>query len=148
MTFITITNSTGYLLANNSSMTNNSGNYSFSMVLPAGTFNWTSYANDSIGNWNYSDTWTFTISQAYNPVQLRLNGTQNDNRTYTYPQAINATATSAGGTVYLYRSTSSVSSPDLVLLGNGTHEYFVNATGNENYTGNTTGLTFYAFVNK
>jgi len=135
----------------NLTMTNNTYGgsiYNYSVILPAGTFYWKSYANDTSGNWNVSDTWIFTIGKASNPVNLYLNGTKNDNRTYTYPESINATGTSEVGTVYLYRDGASVSNPELIRLGNGTYTYKVNATGNQNYTDNSTGLTFYAFVNK
>ncbi|MFH1473806.1 MAG: PGF-pre-PGF domain-containing protein [Candidatus Aenigmatarchaeota archaeon] len=151
---ITIRNSTGVLI-NNASMTNDTFNgsiYNYSIILPADTYNWTAYANDTSGTWNATDTWIFTISQANNPVSLYFNGTENANKTYTYPAAINATATS-GGTVYLYRNGTHIAngtSPQAenILLGNNTYPYKVNATGNANYTSNSTGLTYYASVNK
>jgi hypothetical protein len=156
MTFITITNSAGYVLVNNSSMSNltyGENIYNFSIILPAGTFNWTSYANNSTNNWNSSGTWTFTIGLADNPVHLYLNNSIDQNKTYIYPQAINATSTATSGTVYLYRNESPVAngtSPinETILLGNGTYVYKVNATGNQNYSDNTTSLILHAFVNK
>ncbi|OGI12568.1 hypothetical protein A3K64_01535 [Candidatus Micrarchaeota archaeon RBG_16_36_9] len=153
--FITIRNSTGVLI-NNASMTNSYGGsvYNYSIVLPADTFNWTSYTNDSANNWNTSDTLVFTIGKAVNPVDLYLNGTINANRTnYTYPQAINATGTTTVGTVFLYRNGTHIingTSPqsENILLGNDTYPYKVNSTGNQNYSDNATGVTFYALVNK
>ncbi|MBI5698681.1 MAG: hypothetical protein HZC29_09455 [Thaumarchaeota archaeon] len=38
--------------------------YSFNETLPAGTFYWKSYANDSRNIWNFSDTWYFTIAKS------------------------------------------------------------------------------------
>jgi len=156
MTFITITNSSGYVLVNNSTMSNltyTGDIYNYSIILPVGTFNWTSYANDSSNSWNSTGNITFTIYQADNSVHLYLNGSVDQNKNYTYPEAINATATSSGGTVYLYRNNEHIingTSPqsELVLLGTGTYNYTVNATGNQNYSDNTTGLglIFYAFV--
>jgi len=127
--------------------------YNYSVILPAGTYYWKSYANDTSNNQNSSDTWIFTISKADNPVNLYLNGTQNDNKTYIYPENVNATATATAGMVYLYRdgvhiSNGTSSQSELILLGNGTYAYQVNATGNQNYTDNSTGVIFYALVNK
>lgn len=158
MTFITITNSTGYVLVNNISMSNltyEGDIYNFSVTLPAGTFNWTSYANDSSNNWNFSDTWNFAIGQADNPVYLYFNnGTNfmNQNTTITYGTQINATGIPAIGTAYIFRNglnVTSENSQNVILGANITgHEYKVNATGNTNYSDNSTGLIFYAFVNK
>ncbi len=151
---ITIRNPTGVLI-NNASMSNTYGGniYNYSVILPAGTFNWTSYANDTSGNWNLTNTWVFTISNASNPINIYLNDTLNSNRTYTYPQAINATATSAEGTVYIYRNEIHVvngTSPrsELILLGYGVYVYKVNATGNANYSDNTTAILYNASVSK
>ena len=117
-----------------------------------GNYNWTwSAKNDT--DWVTNDTFVFTLNNASNPIHLYLNMTLDANITYTYPQAVNATATSAGGTVYLYRNLSHIingTSPqsELILLGNGTYNYTVNATGNQNYSDNSSSIVYYAFVNK
>lgn len=113
---------------------------------------WKSYGTNATGT-NVTPSWNFTIAQADNIVNLYLNGTQNNDRTYNYPESVNATATSTTGTVYLYRDGTHITngtSPqsEEILLGNGTYTYKTNATGNENYSDNTTGLTFYALINK
>jgi PGF-pre-PGF domain-containing protein len=128
----------------------------FSIVLndlPVQTFVYRWIANDTSANWNSTDNFTFVINKSDNPVSLYFNGTQNSNRTYSYPNIVNATATSAGGTVYFYRNGTHISngtSPqsEQILLVNNTYPYKANATGNENYTDNTTGITYYAIVNK
>jgi PGF-pre-PGF domain-containing protein len=152
---ITIRNLTGVLISNASmsDATYGGGIYNYSIILPAGTFNWTSYANDTSGNWNSSTTWTITISNASNPVNLYLNDTLNGNSTYIYPQVINATATSASGTVYIYRNETHIvngTSPqsEQISLGSGLYIYKINATGNANYSDNTTAITYNATVNK
>jgi PGF-pre-PGF domain-containing protein len=130
--------------------------YSRSIVLPAGTYYWKSYANDSLNNWNTSANWTFTIGNGTNPVYLYLNNSTNQNNTYYYPQTINATATSTAGTVFLYRNNSylvngtiwTTNESTYILLGNNTYPFKANATGNANYSDNTTGVTYYAIVNK
>jgi len=135
---------------NNYSMTNSYGGnkYNYSIILPAGTFYWKSYANDTSNNWNSSTMSTFTTSKASIGVNLYLNGTLNSNRTYTYPESVNATATSSVLTPSLYRDGVYKGTNEQILLGNGTYAYKVNATGNQNYSDNSTGLTYYAFVNK
>ena len=67
--------------------------------------------------------------------------------------AVNATGTTYIGSVYIYRNgvyRDSGGSPqgEYILLGNGTYAYKINSTGNENYSDNSTGVTYYALVNK
>ncbi|MFQ6020812.1 MAG: hypothetical protein ACE5J4_02225, partial [Candidatus Aenigmatarchaeota archaeon] len=117
------------------------------ITLPAGIWNYTCN-NTETGNYSINSTSNImTINKANNPVYLHLNGTQG-NRTYVYPEAVNATGTSTAGTVYLYRDDSYKGTNEQILLGNGTYEYKVNATGNENYLDNTSGVTYFAFINK
>ena len=143
------TNYTMFLLSGNKT----NGTWSYNATIAAGTYYWKSYTNDTANAWNSTNTWIFTIAKADNPVNLYLNGTLNTNVTYTYPATVNATGTTAVGTVYVYRDNSllvSGASPqtNISLLGNGTYAYKVNATGNANYSDNSTGITYYAFVNK
>ena len=127
--------------------------YNYTRVLSANDGNpqyWKVYANDTAGNWNFTGQWDFTIQKASNPTHLYLNGTEDSNKTYTYPQAINATAaqTYPVGSVYLSRDGVNVSDHEEVLLGNGTYAYSVIATGSVDYLDNSTPLTYYAIVDK
>ncbi len=90
--FITIRNSTGILI-NNSSMDNTYGGgiYNYSIILPAGTYNWTSYANNSDNKWNSSNTWSFTIGKGATNISLWLNGTE-ASRSYNLYDIANFTA--------------------------------------------------------
>ena len=101
---------------------------------------------------NYSGNTTvynITVEKAPNPVTLSLNDTVDGNATYTYPEAVGASAASSFGEVYMYRDGVLVANAsEETLFASGTYEYHVNATGNENYSDNTTGLTYYAIVNK
>ncbi len=129
------------------------GIWSYNATLPAGTFYWKSYANDTNGNPNSTANWTFAINKTAINVNLYLNGTLNSNVTYIYLATVNATGTSTGGIVNVYRDGNlmvSGASPQTNLsnLGNGTYAYKVNATGNANYSDNLTGVTYYAFVNQ
>lgn len=81
------------------------------------------------------------------PLNLYFNGTANANKTYTYPNASNATGTvTVGETGYLYRDNvlkSTATTPnETILLGNGTYAYKLNSTNN------ATGVTYYVLVNK
>ena len=146
--FIEIMNSTD-LLVNNVSMNSTGDTWNYSIVLPAESFSWSVYANDTLGKWNEPEVWMFTINKSANIVDLYLNDVVNENRTYAYPEAVNATATSLIGDVYLYRDDVLVANAsEEIILGNGTYAYKVDATGNQNYSDNTSEVTYYAFVNK
>ncbi|MFH1473864.1 MAG: polysaccharide deacetylase family protein [Candidatus Aenigmatarchaeota archaeon] len=138
----------------NTTMNGTYPNYYYNTTpLATGTYMYRFVANDLQGNENATDIQYFTIGMASNPVNIYLNGTLNSNNSnYTYPEAVNATATSLIGDVYLYRNGTLVANGTMpseeVLLGNGTYEYKVNATGNQNYSDNTSGSTYYAMVNK
>jgi len=57
-----------------------------------------------------------------------------------YPNTTNTTGSGCPAqiTCNLYRNGSSVSNPENILLGVGTHVYVYNTTGNQNYSSNTT----------
>ncbi|MEM7821186.1 MAG: hypothetical protein QW751_03245, partial [Candidatus Aenigmatarchaeota archaeon] len=76
--------------------------YSYSTILPAGTFYWKSWANDTNNNWNVSDTWYITIEKAPTAITLLLNGTDGD-KTYPTGSVANFTVilNVSGKTVYL-----------------------------------------------
>jgi hypothetical protein len=122
--------------------------YSYNITLPAGTFYWKSYANDSSGNVNASTQQTFTITKADNSVDLYLNGNKDQNLTVTYLTQTNATSVASSGTASLYRDDISVSNPEIATLAADTagYKYTANTTGSQNYTSNST--TFYLFINK
>jgi hypothetical protein len=127
-----------------------SGNvYSFSTVVPAGTFYWKSYGTDVFNNSNVTDSYAFIVGTAANPVDLWLNGNRNQNVTMTYGGSSNATGTTTVGTAALTRDGSPVSNPEVMVLGANTagYAYKVTSTGNANYSDNSTGLTYYLIVN-
>lgn len=110
------------------------------------------YIFNVTGNANYTDvsskTMTLNITKAGNPVTLLLNGVAG-NLSITYPQQLNATANSGVGTK-LYRNGTDVTSENKlnVSLSAGYYSYLVNATGNANYSANSTGITYYANISK
>ncbi len=106
----------------------------------------------SSGDQNYSSeslTYWLNITKGGNSVTLLLNG-QADNLTVQYPQQVNASASSSQGTTYLFRDDSDKTSENSlnVTLGVGYYTYKVNATGDQNYSDNSTGITFYANVTR
>ena len=132
--------------AQNYSMTNatyGGSIYNYSAVLPAGTFYWKSYANDtaSPSNWNASDTWVFTIAKESTTTNLLLNGVAN-NLTVAYPQQVNATASTTNGTFDLYRNGTNVTAQNSLndTLGAGYYNFTAINLGNQNYTGSNTTL--------
>jgi PGF-pre-PGF domain-containing protein len=161
--FITIRNSTGVLI-NNASMANTYGGsiYNYSLVLPAGTFNWTSYANDSANNWNASDTWTFTISNNTPDVKIFIDDLTN-NKTINYSTSVtikgNSSNTTTPPNFNLYvinvstsplvslSNTSNNPATLTLTLGNGTYQVIYNTTGNANWS-STSNSTIFLLVNK
>lgn len=65
--------------ATNYSMNDQGGGvYNYNATLPAGTFYWKSWANDTVNNWASSSTWTFTIAPAASTPTLYINGSDAD----------------------------------------------------------------------
>jgi len=140
---IAITNSTDVLI-NNSSMNLISGDeylgvYSYNASLPAGTFSWTSYANDTLGR-NATDSLAFTINKASNPTNLYFNnGTEyeNQNIDIVYSTPINVTGICTAGDCNLYRNDTGISENNTeVILGVGVWRYLLVSSGNQNYSTN------------
>ncbi|MBR9682450.1 MAG: DUF2341 domain-containing protein, partial [Candidatus Aenigmarchaeota archaeon] len=59
------------------------------LAVNTGGYSYKWYANDTADNWNVTGALTYVINKADNPVNLYFNGTQNSNRTYTYPEVVN-----------------------------------------------------------
>jgi parallel beta-helix repeat protein len=70
--------------------------YSFNDTLPAGSFYWKSYANDTLGNSNSTPKWEFTVSKNSSVVaHLYFNGSDSDT-SFNASQAINITGVLTG----------------------------------------------------
>ncbi len=135
-----------------------SGGVSEIIRLLVGDYN---YTYNTSGNLNYSiafKNFTLRIGKGQISVSLFLNSTQNSNKTYTYPQAINSTGSKSTTVESQYnislfrdgRIVSSSTSGDLtqenIFLVPGTYNYTVLFNGSSNYTDVVT--TFYATVSK
>lgn len=123
--------------AANYSMTNDTYGgaiYDYSEILPAGTYYWKSYANDTSDNWNATDTWAFTIARATSTCSLIFDKTSPQN----YSTAINASCscTNPEATATLWRNSTNVTSENNqnVVLAASTWNYTCNVSQSQNYT--------------
>jgi len=123
--------------------TSRSGNISYiNITLPATTFTWYLWANDSNANTNQTDNYTHTIAQASQSCTI----INNESTTEIYPTAVNISATCEYGSVNMYRwdqdtgVEGAVSNPNAWLPPSNTtrgYRYFnytANTTGNQNYS--------------
>ena len=133
----------------NFSMEKNNDEYYYNFGnLSAGNYSFRFWANDSSGNANSTDLLSLIINKSSNPIALSINNVRG-NVSITYGTQSNAAATAAGN-VSLFRDNINVNNPDVSTLPVKTsgYAYKANATGNENYTDNSSGVTYYLFINK
>jgi len=133
----------------NYSVSNVSDVYIFNRTnLAAGTYYYYWWARDIVGNYNTSEIGYYTVSKASPSVSLLLNSVA-DNLTLTYLQNLNASASTDGGTLHLYRNDVSVDLENSLnkVLGAGYYIYKANVTGNQNYT-DSSGIILYANITK
>jgi len=79
--------------------------YNYSAILPAGTYYWKSYANDSTNQINVTGSWTFTIAQASSEVNTTINNSES-NLTVDKDTTIdlNCTLITGEGNISLYNN--------------------------------------------
>ncbi len=125
------------------------GDYSFAAKdLAAGNYEYRWYARDAMGMWNYTPIQNYEIKKSpINLVTLFLNGLANSDAT-TYESEINATAISQSGKPFLWRDGKNVGNPEIENLPAGKYLYKANASGNENYSSNHDGVSFYFTIDK
>ena len=141
MTFIEIVNASNssHVIVNNSTMDNTYGNdtFNFSIVLPAGSWNWTSYANNSTGNWSSTDMMTIEIGKG--EVSLVLENNNSWSAIYLVPTNTTGSNCPSQLNCTLYRDDTNVTNPDITdSLNISSYNYTYNTSGNENYTSNST----------
>jgi len=122
--------------------TENKGVYNYNLTLPAGSFYWKSYANNSLGEWTVSDTWYFTIDKATPALTL----TASPSWSVLYPKETTVTGSESNLgdddlTYNLYRNNVLVSNPDVATLAVGSYSYIYNSTSGQNYTANSVSNT-------
>ncbi|MCX8147632.1 MAG: hypothetical protein N3D84_04145, partial [Candidatus Woesearchaeota archaeon] len=110
--------------------------------LAAGYYAWRMIANDTSGNYNATEQYTYTVQKASTTTHLYLNGTEN-NVSINYPDSINVTATTDAVNVTLYRNGTIVNASSSTLatyfaqLDLGHYNFTAVNPGNENYTGSS-----------
>jgi hypothetical protein len=108
------------------------GTYNYSAVLPAGSHYWKSYANDTADQWNFTNTWDFTIAKV--TTVLTLTADPSWNETYPEQTTVNCSANNAEVTPLLYVNDTNVGIPYTTTHAAGTYNYTCNATATQNYT--------------
>jgi hypothetical protein len=121
--------------------------YSYSAILPAGSFYWKSYGNDTWGNSNSTPSWNFTIAQANPNLNLTLNGS-NSNITYTYGPAYTlwANTTVASGAPLVTLNGTIITSNYPAILGVGYYNFTASISTSQNYTSSSS--TYFATVDQ
>jgi len=120
--------------------------------LGVGNYNYSWRVNDTSGNSNFS-IYFFNITPADNPLVFYLNNQKNQNLTVENGTSVNITII-ARGTIYAWLDDASLGSPregtfNIItspFTSVGEHKIFANATGNQNYTANSTGASFFVKV--
>jgi len=120
----------GSWLGTRYSMTNSSSTtYSYSLVLPAGTFYWQVYANISGYFFPLTEKNSFSISKATPSIYISASPS------WTVQSGIQTTVSCAAVVpVKLYRNATQVSNPDVQTLPIGTYIYSCVGEETQNYT--------------
>ena len=120
-----------------------------STQLSAGTHYYRWYAKDTSNNWNSTQLLTYLVEKAPNIINVYLNGILNKNITITTESSLNITATGKGNVSIYYNNTLLELDEDSAtyilpkgILDVGKYLFKANATGNQNYTTNSTGATY------
>ncbi|PIN87062.1 hypothetical protein COV19_01615, partial [Candidatus Woesearchaeota archaeon CG10_big_fil_rev_8_21_14_0_10_44_13] len=120
--------------------------------LKAGYYAWRMIANDSAGNYNSTDQYTYTVNKNNTGTNLYLNGTEaNITIIYSYGTNMTAITSAVNAVIYLNGTTANESSSTTAIhyntiLSAGHYNVTGVNPGNENYTGNYT--TWWLMVSK
>jgi PGF-pre-PGF domain-containing protein len=115
----------------------------------AGNYSFKWYANDTAGNWNSSDTWSYVINKGTPTVNVYIDDVASD-KTITYPDiaTVKGNETNPGDsdmTYTLWRNETSLGTGSSVSnstrLGNATYIIKYNVTSGANWTSNSNSLT-------
>ena len=119
--------------------------------LGVGNYNYSWRVNDTSGNSN-SSIYFFNITQADNPLTFYLNDQKNQNITVENGTTVNVTIL-AKGTISAWLNENSLATSQEGIFyalhtfdSIGEYKIFANATGNQNYTANSTGASFFVKV--
>jgi hypothetical protein len=123
------------------------GVYHFSTTgLPAGTYAYEWFANDTEGNVNSTGSLAYSVNKAVPGLTINIlpsnsvtNGTETNVAGLGCPSGLTCT---------LYRDGVAVSNPDIANLSVGIYNYVYSTTGNENYTSDSASATLSVGINK
>ncbi len=101
-------------------------------TIPAGTYTYRWYANDTAGNVNSSSSATFTIDKAV--TALSLDFSPSSSVSYNTTTTVTCTANNAESVPAMTRNSSSVSNPETSVLPAGTWNYACTSSATENWT--------------
>ncbi|MFC1755480.1 hypothetical protein ACFL96_19170, partial [Thermoproteota archaeon] len=108
-------------------------------AIPAGTYYWKMYANDSAGNWNQTFSFTYIVTEAATSTQLYLNNSQ-DNFSAVFGYGVNVTGVTDFVNVTLYLDGVEVNASSSIIayynatLAVGHYNFTAVNDGNENYS--------------
>ncbi len=120
----------------NYSVLGSNGEFSFDLNdLAAGNYGYYWWANDSSGNYNSSESFTYTIVKTIAIGSL----TNSDAWIMTYPEEITIGYTESntgdGDIVYeIFRNNESVGGGETVILAAGNYDYILNVSSGQNYS--------------
>jgi len=135
---INLTTPTNYSMANT---TYGGSTYNYSKILPAGSYYWKVYMNNSNGRWNSTPMWNFTIPKntSLSPLLSITPNTSVD--TLDYVTAICTLDAPEPLTLILFRNGADVSNTEnstLTLLPTGINNYVCMVLSSNNFTSNST----------
>jgi serine protease AprX len=118
--------------------------YQFNATLPAGDFYLRSWCNDTAGNWNVSDAWTFSVGRENVSITLYLNSTlgnfsmvEDDWANITVLLGINSTIElSVNGSLNIYTNVKRIEKT--IFPNPGLYNISAVFPGNQNYSSNST----------
>ncbi|MBI4010179.1 MAG: hypothetical protein HY361_03250 [Candidatus Aenigmarchaeota archaeon] len=122
--------------------------YNFTDIA-AGLYIWRMFVNDTVNNVNGTDQYFYNVSLAENILEISFDGNRNTDYQTSNESALNVTANSSAGTISIYRNNNLIKSgstpqTSLDTLAAGAYTYKANVTGNQNYTDNSTGISYIA----
>lgn len=121
---------------NSHPVSNLSNVYNFSVSdLGAGVYEYYWFANDSFGNYNFSEVRSYVINKSLGNVSLLINGS-GENQTAIFGTPTNVSAATIYGGLSLYRNGVDVDAENnqFVILGAGDWNYTSVSSGNANYS--------------
>lgn len=142
-------NFTGAASLHNDSMSSSGNVYYMKFTdLPAGTYMWRVYANDTNNTFNSTDQLTYIVRKGVNTLNVFLNGSLNSNITVINGTVVNITANAsctqadcsisiARDGVIIFSSDPNPTQRSDTLTSIGLHNYTISVTGNANFSSNS-----------